>query len=129
MPDSAITFTSVSRRFLEIHEAAGVWKTPDTASAYRAAFSLFKELVGDRPVNSYTSEDALKFRDRLQELPTGWKRNKALRNLPFEEARKLEPKLSVAVVRFRLLAVNSLFEYAKTKKFSQMNIFESYPIK
>ena len=130
MPDSAKTFSSVCSRFLEIHQAAGVWKTDKTAVAYSAAFALFTELVGDRPVAAYTSEDAAAFRACLYEIPAGWKRSKELRDLKFEEARELDlPKLSSYVIRTRLLAVNSLFEYAKTKQFAESNIFEAIKIR
>ena len=129
MTDSAITFSSVSSRFLEIHEVAGLWKSSSTNRAYITAFELFKELFGDHPVTTYTPEDAMKFRVCLQEVPSGWKRSRKLRGLKFEDVRKFEPKLSGYAIRAKLLALNSLFEYARTKQFASLNIFEGIPLK
>lgn len=123
------TFSETCEQFFESQEAAGSWKNTQTVSAYRVAFELFKEFFGDRPLHAYNAEEATDYHRYLQEIPAGWKKYKDTRGLSFEEVRKIEkPKLTAAVIRTRLLALNSLFEYSKTKRLTDTNIFEGVTI-
>jgi|GEM_PF-4584730 len=123
------TFSEVCAQFFESQEAAGSWKNSQTVSAYRVAFELFKEFFGDRPLHTYNPTEAIDYHNYLQEIPAGWKKYKETRGLSFEEARKVEkPKLTNDVIRTRLLAMNSLFEYSKTKRLTDTNIFEGVTI-
>src|SRR5690606_9600056 len=50
-------------------------RTPWTAGTARdaaTALQLFVELIGDKPVRSYTMFDLVEFRSRLSELPVRW---------------------------------------------------------
>jgi len=123
------TFSEVCAQFFASQEAAGTWKNAQTVNAYRVAFELFKEFFGDRPLHTYNMAEAADYHTFLHEIPAGWKKNKETRGLSFEEARKIEkPKLTKDVIQTRLLAMNALFEYSKTKQLTDTNIFKGLKI-
>ena len=129
MQEYTRTFSEVCAQFFESQEAAGSWKNAQTVSAYRVAFELFKEFFGDRPLHTYNAAEATDYHNYLLEIPAGWKKYKETRGLSFEEVRKLEkPKLTNNVIRTRVLAMNSLFEYSKTKQLTDTNIFDGMTI-
>jgi hypothetical protein len=98
-------------------KSSGSW-SPRRKDACEATLALFLEVVGDRPIASYSKADARDFKAVLRVLPPNRTRLKKLRGLDVRDAAKtaqdlgLEP-MSLVNANKQLTIIYGLFEWLK----------------
>lgn len=122
-------FDGVADRFLT-HQAKGrIWDN-QTAAQAKKTYSLWKELSGDRRIDSYDRADAQKFKDVMQALPWDYGKAAEFRGKAISDIVRLDvartPKserLAVRTVKRHFAALSGLWRWAITEGMASINPF------
>ena len=110
-------FSISAGRYVEYGKTAKAWRGQTTAQS-KATFAMFQEIVGDRPVASYTRKDLSIFYDTLRGLPSLYSKDRRWRNLPLSEVAEASagdtvPRLAMKTVKRHFSALGGFFAHAK----------------
>jgi len=104
-----------------------------TATESIPPFELFVEIVGDKPVDTYTREDARYYRDTLLKMPSSRRKRPAYKNLSIAELldREIpeEHLLRKKTVNTHLILLSSCFKWFEAEFMIPNNILEGLQVK
>lgn len=107
------------------------WIREESGSNYISSYNLFRAIVGDRQIDTYTHEDAEKYRSGLHIVPSGWLRGGTKEKpLSFEEIQKRpqEDTLSTSTISGHLDRMRVFFEFATSRDFTNKQIFNDVDV-
>lgn len=122
-------FSELADRFLT-HQAKGrIWDN-QTAAQAKKTYSLWKELCGDRRIESYDRADSQKFKDVMQALPwdygkaTGFRGKAIAEIVRLDEARTPKSeRLALRTVKRHFAALSGLWRWAIAEGMVSTNPF------
>ncbi|CAO4181164.1 tyrosine-type recombinase/integrase [Methylorubrum extorquens] len=79
-PATALLLSAVTEPFITDQVASGAWER-QTAAQARATFRLLIDVCGDLPLRDYSRQDAGRFKEQLQRLPSDYGKAAAYRAL------------------------------------------------
>lgn len=91
---SSAPLASIVREEWIAEKSREVW-VPKTQHEHSVWSAHFFDLVGDRPIDTYSKSDGRAFKQALQKLPPNWTKHKLLRDLSFSAAVDLAGKLEL----------------------------------
>ena len=111
---------------------SGEWRGR-TASESIPPFELFVEIMGDKPINTYTREDARYYRDTLLKMPSSRRKRPQYRDLSISELLATDiPEdhlLRKKTVNSHLILLSSCFKWFESESMIDKNVIEGLQVK
>lgn len=126
--------SAAAEKFCTAQVKTLTWEN-QTANQSRKSFSLFIEINGDRPVDSYTREHAARFKELAQSLPADYSKASVYRSLSVSEiiskyeaspAAKRGALLSQKTIKRHFSALSTLWDALKNEERVKDNIFRGF---
>ena len=126
--------SEVGKAFRERQIVTKSWDL-QTAAQASATYRLFIDVCGDKPIGSYSRQDAGCFREQIERLPNDYGRSAASKTLPVIEiiamhmafpAAARSPVISQKTVKRHFSALSALWAQAVPKGEAAENIFKGF---
>ncbi|WP_437871374.1 DUF6538 domain-containing protein [Methylorubrum extorquens] len=133
-PATAPLLSTVTEPFITDQIASGAWER-QTAAQARATFRLLTDICGDLPLRDYTRQDAGRFKEQLQRLPSDYGKASAYRGLSVAQiivrydgqatAGRTAP-ITAKTIKRHFSALSALWTAAEAKGEVEANIFVGF---
>jgi integrase len=133
-PPTAPLLSTVTEPFITDQVTSGAWER-QTAAQARATFRLLIDVCGDLPLRDYTRQDAGRFKEQLQRLPSAYGKASAYRGLSVAQiivrydgqatASRAAP-ITAKTIKRHFSALSALWTTAAAKGEVDANIFVGF---
>jgi integrase len=98
--------------------------TPKTQRDYNTWLQAFSDVVGNRPIDSYSKKDGRSFKDTLSKLPANWRKKPRLKNLGITQAARKSvelgmPPMSLENANKAINRVSAFWDWADSNYFDE----------
>ena len=133
-PATAPLLSTLTEPFITDQVASGAWER-QTAAQARATFRLLIKVCGDLPLRDYTRQDAGRFKEQLQRLPSDYGKAAAYRGLSVAQiivrydgqapVGRMAP-ITAKTIKRHFSALSALWTAAEAKGEVEANIFVGF---
>lgn len=131
---TAPLLSTIIESFISDQIASGAWER-QTAAQSRATFRLLIDVCGNRPLSDYTRQDAGRFKEQLQRLPSDYGKASVYRGLSVEQiiarfdgqaAATRAALITAKTIKRHFSALSALWTAAEAKGEVETNIFVGF---
>jgi integrase len=127
---TGLPFVERAEQFRQSQVRRNIWEQQSALQA-RKTYELFAEVAGNRPLDGYLKEDAVRFKNALQDLPANYGKSVRFRGMgiaAIAEATANEScaRLSSRTIQRHISALSSLWEAAIEGGEASINIFSGF---
>lgn len=131
VPTADAGLKQVIEDYIQEHSGESGW-TPKTTAKKQAGLNLLIELLGDDvEISSISKHDAFRVKQLLQQVPSNRNKHPETRDLPLQEAIKVEgvPKITSVTLNGYISIYSAFFDWAERNGHTELKLFDGMKVK